>query len=95
MSKLNINLKIAGRSFPLEVESESEERYRRAEREVNEMMNRFRSYAVDDEMRLAMAALQIALEKVTIEMSRTLGEEMDALVELDGRLGTYLARKAQ
>jgi len=95
MPKLNINLKIAGRSFALEVERESEERYRRAEREVNQMINHFRAYAIDDEGRLAMAALQIALEKVTIEMSRTLGDEMDALVELDNRLDTYLAKKAQ
>ena len=96
MSKINIHLKIAGKSFPLEVEREDEERYRRAEREVNELVSHFKNnFRGDGDDHLAMAALQIAFDKVGLEMSRTLGEEMDALVELDRRLDAYITAKAQ
>ena len=96
MSKINIHLKIAGRSFPLAIEREDEERYRRAEREVNELVAHYKNnFRGDENDHLAMAALQIALEKVTLEMSRSLGAEMDALVELDRKLDNYMTSKAQ
>ncbi len=89
--KLNIKLNIAGRSYPLSIDREKEEKYRRAEREVNEMVTLFRSrFRAEDQDYLAMAALQIARDKVELEMSRSLGDDIDALVEIDKELASYL-----
>lgn len=89
-TKFNIRLNIAGKSYPLSIEREMEEKYRRAEREVNELVTKFRGrFRAESEDYLAMAALQIAVSNVEMEMSRSLGEEMDALVEIDGELDDY------
>lgn len=90
--KFNIQLKIAGKSFPLTIERSDEERYRRAEREVNDLVARYKnSFRGEAEDYLAMAALQIAVQNVTLQMSRSLGEEIDSLVALDKELDTLLA----
>jgi len=89
--KFNIKLNIAGKSYPLTIERSSEEVYRRAEREINALVaaykNRFRAQQEDY---LAMAALQLAVGSIQQQMSRSLGEEIDLLVELDRELGTIL-----
>lgn len=89
--KLNIKLTIAGKSYPLSIERESEEKYRRAEAEINDLVTEFRGrFRAETEDYLAMAALQIALANVEMEMSRSLGDEIDALVDIDRRLDDYL-----
>ena len=92
-SKFNIQLKIAGKSFPLSIEREDEERYRRAEREVNDLVTRYKNnFRGETEDYLAMAALQIAVQNVSLQMSRSLGDEIDTLVALEKDLDDYLAR---
>lgn len=89
--KLNIKLTIAGKSYPLSIEREMEEKYRRAEREINDLVVKFRGrFRAESEDYLAMAALQISLAKVEMELSRSLGEDIDALVEMDRELDSYL-----
>ncbi|MCL2560767.1 MAG: cell division protein ZapA [Rikenellaceae bacterium] len=90
--KLNIRLTIAGKSYPLSIERENEEKYRRAEVEINELVTEFRGrFRAENEDYLAMAALQIALANIEMEMSRSLGDkEVDALAQIDRRLGNYL-----
>lgn len=91
-NKFNIRLNIAGKSYPLSIEREMEEKYRRAEREVNELVAKFRGrFRAEGEDYLAMAALQIAVANVEMEMSRSLGEDIDALNEIDKELEDYLA----
>lgn len=91
-SKLNIKLNIAGKSYPLSIEREKEEKYRRAEKEINELVTKFRSrFRAESEDYLAMAALQISLANVELEMSRSLGDDIDALVDIDRELDEYLS----
>ncbi len=91
-SKLNIKLNIAGKSYPLSIEREKEEKYRRAEKEINDLVTKFRSrFRAESEDYLAMAALQISLANVELEMSRSLGDDIDALVDIDRELDTYLS----
>lgn len=91
-SKLNIRLNIAGKSYPLSIEREKEEKYRRAEKEINDLVTKFRSrFRAESEDYLAMAALQISLANVEFEMSRSLGEDIDALVDIDKELDEYLS----
>ena len=91
-SKLNIRLNIAGKSYPLSIEREKEEKYRRAEKEINDLVTKFRSrFRAESEDYLAMTALQISLANVELEMSRSLGEDIDALVDIDKELDAYLS----
>ncbi|MCD7970638.1 MAG: cell division protein ZapA [Alistipes sp.] len=90
--KFNIKLTIAGKSYPLTIERDMEEKYRRAEREVNQLVAKFRGrFRAESEDYLAMAALQIAVSNVEMEMSRSLGEELDRLKELDIKLEDHFS----
>lgn len=93
-NKLSIRLKIAGREYPLGVNPEKEEVYRRAESEINgyvvQMRNHFGS-SLDDNGCLALAALKFAIDKIELSRSREVGDEdMKALENIDMRLERYL-----
>ncbi len=89
--KLNIKLTIAGKVYPLTIDREIEERYRRAEADINKAVTDFRGrIRAETEDYLALAALQIALTKVEMEMSRSLGSEIDALKDIDKELDRHL-----
>jgi len=89
--KLNIKLKINGKSYPLPIDREQEEFYRRAEKEVNELVSLYKTrYRAEPEDYLAMAALQLAVNNVEMERRRSLGEEIDKLVALDQELERYI-----
>ena len=89
--KLNIKLTIAGKSYPLTIDREKEEFYRRAEKEVNELVSVYRNrFRAEPEDYLAMAALQLAVNNVEVERSRSLGEDIDKLVALNNELDRYI-----
>ena len=90
--KLNIKLKIDGKIYPLPIDREQEEFYRRAEKEVNELVALYKTRYRAEEQKdyLAMAALQLAVNNVEMERRRSLGEEIDKLVALDQELERYI-----
>jgi hypothetical protein len=91
MAKLSITLKIAGTSYPFpDIESSREEVYRHAEREVNRLFAENAHPALLPKDRLALAALQLAMENVTLRSSRSLGSEIDRLAEIERGLKEYL-----
>jgi len=95
MAQQAITLKIAGKSYSLNIESEKEEVYRLAEREVNNYLaaikqNNFKNWT--DQDYLSMAALKFAIANVDMRQSRELGDE--DLKHL-GRLGEELERLPQ
>lgn len=94
--QLKIHLNIAGRTFPLHIERAKEERYRRAEREVNAMIKRFKeSYrAESEEDYLAMAALQISLMNVENELRGSVDSEQERLRRLEKQIDDYLNQPA-
>jgi cell division protein ZapA (FtsZ GTPase activity inhibitor) len=76
MAKQNITLKIIGKPYSLAIDSEKEELYRLAEREINAYVTRieqahFKGFSKED--CLAMAAFQIAVAKLA--QSREVGDE--------------------
>lgn len=78
MAKQNITLKIIGKPYSLAIDSEKEELYRLAEREINAYVTRieqarFKGFSKED--CLAMAAFQIAVAKLTLAQSREVGDE--------------------
>ncbi|MDR0509467.1 MAG: cell division protein ZapA [Rikenellaceae bacterium] len=89
--KFQINLTIVGKRYPLTIERSGEELYRRAEREINDLVAKYKNaFRGEVEDYLAMVALQIAVEAVKLEQSRSLGEEVDALKEMGRRLDNSL-----
>lgn len=89
----NIKLTIGGKPYSLNIKRVDEEKYRRAEREINGLVSLFRGkFAAQDSDYLTMAALQLAVQKIGIELSRSLGEDIDALKELEKQVDLHLNR---
>ncbi len=90
MAKLSITLKIAGGNYPFpDIESSREELYRRAEKEVNSLFGEVEGKNLLPKDRLALAALQLAMENIELKNSRSLGEEIDRLAEVDRSMSEY------
>ena len=94
MAKQAITLKIAGKSYPFNIESGKEEMYRLAEREVNNYLaaikqNNFKNWT--DQDYLSMAALKFAIANVDMRQSRELGDEdLKHLGRLGEEIDAYL-----
>ena len=94
MAKQAITLKVAGRSYAFDIESDKEEMYRLAEREVNTylariMQKRYENWSEKDY--LSMTALKSAIATVEMRQSREVGDEdLKRLHRLDERIDAYL-----
>jgi hypothetical protein len=91
MSKLTITLKIAGGNYPFTIEAAEEELYRKAERLVAERMSDFNQINLPQKDQLALAALALGMENLRVKQSRSLGEDLDRLSEVEERLDQYLS----
>lgn len=94
MAQQAITLKIAGKSYSLNIESEKEEIYRLAEREVNTYLaqikrNNFKNWT--DQDYLSMAALKFAIANADMRQSREVGsEEFRQLERISTEIDSYL-----
>lgn len=84
--KLSIRVNVADRYYPLKVESENEERIRKAARLINEKVLQYKQRYVDKDIQdfLAMASLQYVIRLIEIEEKEgdnTLEKEMQELTE--------------
>lgn len=94
MAKQSITLKVAGRGYALEVDSQKEEIYRLAEREVNAYLSRLMQQKYEnwtEKDYLAMTALKFAIANVDMRQSREVGsEELKQLNALATQIDQYL-----
>lgn len=95
MEKLKINIVIAGRTYPLSVNSTKEEEgMRKAANAINKLISMYeQNYAVSDKQDvLAMSALQFAskLEMLSLNKNDTNEEEIKKLNELTNLVSTHL-----
>lgn len=94
--KQTITLKIAEKSYKLDIAPEKEEAYRLAEREVNEYVAHlkqvnYKDFSMQDY--LAITSLHMAISHVMMRQSREIGDEdMQALDRLGSELDDYLNR---
>lgn len=94
MAQQAIKLKIAGKSYSFKIESEKEELYRLAEREVNQYIasikqNNFQGWT--DQDYLGMTALKFAISNADMRQSREVGsEELKRLESLGDQIEGYL-----
>lgn len=95
MAKIPITLKIAGSSYPFpEIEAAEEEIYRRAEREVNRLFTENAHPSLMPKDRLALAALELAMENARMKVSGSLDEDVERLAEVDRQIKEYLQTTA-
>lgn len=95
MSKLKVNVVIAGRNYPLSVaDIQEEEGLRRAANNINELITKFESnYAVADKQDvLAMCALQFAskAEITSLKTSENMNEALRKINDLTELLDRHL-----
>lgn len=92
--KLEIKLKIAGKTYPMSIEPQMEEIYRLAEREVNHRFvesqkDRTDGYGVQDY--LASVAVELAVSNIRLSKSHEVGsEDLKRLAGLAKEVETHL-----
>jgi cell division protein ZapA len=85
-----ITLKIAGREYPLTIDPAEEWRYRKAAKEINELVGLYaKRYSADMENYLAMAALQTALMGIQSGVSEEMEPVLDELRQLEKELEAF------
>ena len=68
-----------------------EEKYRRAARDINSLIAAYKTrFMAEPEDYLAMAALQVAVDKVDLEMKGEMTDQMVRLQEIERRIDGYL-----
>ena len=94
MAKQAITLKIAGKSYPFNIESGKEEMYRLAEREVNSCLARINHGKIknwNDKDYLSMTALKFAIANVGMRQSREVDDEdLRQLEKIGTEIDAYL-----
>ena len=84
-------MRLAGKEYPMTIPQTEEEKYRRAAQDINALISVYKTrFAAEPEDYLAMAALQVAVDKVGLEMKRELTEEMERLQQIEQEINDYL-----
>ena len=91
--KLSINIKIDGRNYPLKVDRDKEEKYRKAAKIINDIVLQYRQkyHTSDSQDVLAMTAFQFVLKANDLEEKVDRSPLFDELQKLDEELDDYLS----
>jgi len=91
--KLSINIRIDGRNYPLKVERENEEKFRKAAKIINDIVLQYRQKYVNSDSQdfIAMAAFQFVVKNIDLEEKVNQSPLFDELKKLDEELGDYLS----
>lgn len=96
MAKQKINLRVAGKAYEMTIDSDKEEVYRLAEREVNANVSELqRNFGDKVSMQdcLAITALRFSINSIAISrQSEMSNEDLSALDALSQRLDKHLNR---
>jgi cell division protein ZapA (FtsZ GTPase activity inhibitor) len=93
--KLSINIRIDGRNYPLKVDRENEEKFRKAAKIINDIVLQYRQKYVNSDSQdvLAMTAFQFVLKTIDLEEKVDQSPLLDELKKIDEDLGDYLSLK--
>lgn len=91
--KLSIRIKIDGRDYPLKVQREEEEKFRKAAKIINDTLIQYRQKYSSNSSQdfLAMTAFQFVLRTLELEEVVDRTPLYDELKRLDEELGDYLS----
>jgi cell division protein ZapA len=87
-----INIKIDGRTYPLNINRDEEEKYRKAAKVVNEIIDAFRHQFRNNDQQdiMAMAAYEVALRYVTEQQGRDYSQFIDDIKDLNDDISDFL-----
>ena len=90
-----INIKIDGRTYPLNINRVDEERYRRAAKIVNETIAEFRKMFQSNDQQdiMAMTAFQVALNFTEEQQRRNYSQFIDDVKDLNDDISDFLKEK--
>jgi len=93
--KLSIKVNVADRYYPIRVDRNDEERYRKAARMINEKVLQYKQRYSDKDVQdfLAMAALQYVIKALEIENDNDVAPIEEALNVLDKKLENILTEE--
>ena len=96
-NNLKINIKIDGRNYPLSINRNDEERYRRAAKIVNETINGFRQRFQKNDQQdiMAMTAFQQALNYSRLEDRQDYSQFIDDIKDINDDISDFLKEKAR
>ena len=91
--KLPIRIKIDGREYPLKVDRDDEEKYRKAAKIINDIILQYRQKYSSSNTQdiLAMTAFQFVLKATELEEKVDQSPLFDELKKLDEELSDYLS----
>lgn len=95
--QLRINIRIEGRVYPLSIDRNDEERYRKAAKTVNETVSRYKELYKNKDSQdiLAMAAFQIALNHTELLDRADKSLFMDGLKDINDDISDFLKEKVR
>jgi cell division protein ZapA (FtsZ GTPase activity inhibitor) len=93
--KLPIRIKIDGREYPLKVDRDDEEKYRKAAKIINDIILQYRQKYSSSNTQdfLAMTAFQFVLKTIELEEKNDQSPLFDELKKMDEELTDYLSLK--
>lgn len=91
-NKFRIHIKIDGRSYPLNINREDEERYRKAAKIVEETMSFYRTRFQNNDQQdiMAMTAFQVALNYCKEQESQDYSQFIDDIKDLNDDISDFL-----
>lgn len=91
--KLSIRIKIDGRDYPLKVDRDEEEKFRKAAKIINDTLVQYRQKYSSNNTQdfLAMTAFQFALKNIELEEQVDRSPLFDEIKKLDEEISDYLS----
>lgn len=91
-NKQNIRIKIADRYYPLTIEREREEVIRRAAKQINDKLNKYKAEFVGKDSLdfLSMVCLHFATELIDCNKRNDVEPIMENIKKLDQKLGNFI-----
>ena len=93
--KLSIRVNIADRYYPLKIESEDEEKIRKAAKLINDKVSQYKTKYADKDIQdfMAMAALQFVIRLIEMEEKTEEGNLIEKLQQLNEALDELVNNK--
>lgn len=90
--KFHIKLQIVGRYYPLVIEREDEERFRKAARLINEKVAQYKQKYREKDVQdfLAMTSLQFVLKELDLKEKLENQPAMSAIMDLNAELDDFV-----
>lgn len=92
-NELSINININGRIYPLKIDREQEEKYRKAAKMINDIVLEYKKKYINQDAQdfLAMTAFQFVLKNLDLEEQRDESPMIEEIRSLEETLDDYLS----